>query len=360
MKTKLAAVIFVAANVLSAKIGLCQFDAIPQTNLVPIQTHASFESKSQVERLWRISPKANHHNAVVRVEVPNGAGTGCFVANEQNHLLCLTNHHVVSLGWVGNGFATKTHARAAVEFNGSRIYADVIYANPAFDIAILHSDKIKCDIGLPIASANARIGERIEVAGYGGPTNEIRHFLATVIQTREAVSVDASVVSGDSGSPMLTSNGIVGVVYGAPNAAGNRGRLEGWAMTHPASSKINATTLCQIFRQVCPPQGCRPICQPAPIQQPPTNIQPEKPIEITNPITIEKPVAGPIGPAGPPGKDAVVDYDKLAEEVIKRLPPFYPQWIDADGNVIDEIKSGVKLGQTLKLRAEMIENATTE
>ena len=46
--------------------------------------------------------------------------------------------------------------------------------------------------------------------------------------------------------------------------------------------------------------------------------------------------------------------DQLTDEQIKqlanRLPPIYPQWIDQNGEVIDEVKAGVKLGQTMPLR----------
>jgi hypothetical protein len=48
------------------------------------------------------------------------------------------------------------------------------------------------------------------------------------------------------------------------------------------------------------------------------------------------------------------DYDKIANEVQQRLPPFYPMWIDKDGNVIDETPNGVRLGETMPLRIESI------
>lgn len=64
--------------------------------------------------------------------------------------------------------------------------------------------------------------------------------------------------------------------------------------------------------------------------------------------------AGPAGRDGEDGRDGKdadpIDYDKLAQEVIKRLPPIYPQWIDDEGRVIDELPGGVRLGQTLPLR----------
>lgn len=35
-----------------------------------------------------------------------------------------------------------------------------------------------------------------------------------------------------------------------------------------------------------------------------------------------------------------------------QLPPIYPQWVDSDGNVIDSLPGGVRLGQTMPLRIE--------
>lgn len=56
---------------------------------------------------------------------------------------------------------------------------------------------------------------------------------------------------------------------------------------------------------------------------------------------------GPPGPAGKDGRDgkgASVDYDLLTREVVERLPPIYPMWIDKEGQVLDEIPGGVRLG----------------
>jgi len=64
---------------------------------------------------------------------------------------------------------------------------------------------------------------------------------------------------------------------------------------------------------------------------------------------------GKDGRDGSDGKSIVLgdltdaDIDALA----KRLPPIYPQWLHpVNGSVIDEIKSGVRLGEKLKLRLD--------
>lgn len=96
---------------------------------------------------------------------------------------------------------------------------------------------------------------------------------------------------------------------------------------------------------------------------------------------------GPVGPAGVGITDAVIkDGDlilflsnntevnagqlpvgscditdeELVSRVWKKLPPFYPAWIDKEGNVTDEIKGGVHLGQTMPLRLTVIQKIVDE
>lgn len=63
---------------------------------------------------------------------------------------------------------------------------------------------------------------------------------------------------------------------------------------------------------------------------------------------------GEQGEIGPPGTIPPLDYDEITEEVLPRLPPIYPQWVDENGDLIDSISGGVRLGQTLPLRLELI------
>lgn len=68
------------------------------------------------------------------------------------------------------------------------------------------------------------------------------------------------------------------------------------------------------------------------------------------------PVPGPPGPPGadgkdgqpgPPGKDATVDYDHLTAEVLKRLPSRPVQFLDGNGNVASE--QIVEAGQPIQI-----------
>jgi len=42
------------------------------------------------------------------------------------------------------------------------------------------------------------------------------------------------------------------------------------------------------------------------------------------------------------------------QDIISRIPPIYPQWINNEGKVIDSIPGGVKPGQTMPLRLEVL------
>ena len=53
-----------------------------------------------------------------------------------------------------------------------------------------------------------------------------------------------------------------------------------------------------------------------------------------------------------PGENLELDFAEMAKKIQPHLDPFYPQWIRADGSVIDERE--VRLGQTLPLRLEVI------
>lgn len=69
------------------------------------------------------------------------------------------------------------------------------------------------------------------------------------------------------------------------------------------------------------------------------------PVGMTGPM-------GPQGPKGDPGKDAVVDYDQLAGEVLKRLPPQSIQFLDGEGNVAFE--QIVEHGQPIQIPASRL------
>tara|TARA_R110000751_G_scaffold78889_1_gene159230 strand:- start:31 stop:1287 length:1257 start_codon:yes stop_codon:yes gene_type:complete len=343
--------LIVLGAVLPACLGFCQGFDIPQTKMVAVDqsTTTGFSDKQAVKRSWLLTQPKSHHLAVVRVSVAGGAGTGCMIRHDGEGVFVITNHHVVSVGWTGNGFASRTHPTAKIEGAAGTVVGSVVFADQAKDIAIIYASNATSKHTIPLSSAMPAIGGAIEICGYGGPTNQLRTFAGKRIASSYPLSVSASVVSGDSGGPMLSNGCLVGVTWGAAGSSGNSGRIEGWPKTSPATSSVNASTLITTCQGVFRRWDCRPtVCDPATGCDSPAAIVP--PTLIDNLPASE----GPQGPQGLPGKDAVIDYDKLASEVVKRLPPFYPQWIDREGNVIDELKDGVRLGQTFPMRAEVI------
>ena len=56
---------------------------------------------------------------------------------------------------------------------------------------------------------------------------------------------------------------------------------------------------------------------------------------------------GSDGTDGRDGKDAIIDYDRLAAEVIRRLPPIAVQQLDRNGKLLHS--GDAYLGGTLKL-----------
>ena len=374
-----------------------QFDDVPQTRLVRVESLTGFQNPGNN---WQSTPIAEHHKAVCRIEWSGGAGTGFLVSHDGRGVLAITNHHVVSSRWIDRGdgtgeFSRETVPQAMVIGSLGRTVADVIFSDPTLDIAILYQPRSSADVTLPLSDTMPAIGDEVEMCGFGGPTNTMHHFVGRRVQSNsDRLSIDAATCSGDSGGPMIWDGGVVGVNFGAPGYAGTRGAItesgQSWKLSGPASSKIDGPTLVETVTRVCRPLGiiprirdrlsltqangqcingqCPPqqiIRQPA-IPQPiagKCNCHPGPPGKDGPPGQ-----AGADGPAGRdgidglPGRDGIdgrdgaateLDYDRIAEEVLARLPPIYPMWIDKDGKVIDEIKGGVRLGQTLPLRVNV-------
>lgn len=194
-----------------------------------------------------------------------------------------------------------------------------------------------------------------------GRTKSISHDVGTSMS-----------VNGNSGGPIWNANGqIVSNLWGATQgdtfAVSNR-ELVSFIREVSAKHPEHAATLPQLVDptgQRFPIMGGGAVCQTCP-----------QPI-VTRPI-MPSPTQGPpgrdgadgaqgpmgsaggigqTGPQGPPGQDAIVDIDAITAAVLAKLPPIYPMWIDAEGNVIDEIPGGVRLGQTLPLRIKVLQSA---
>lgn len=331
--------------------GLAQesFDSTPQTKLKSFEQgiQTGFFNKDAARRAWRITPRQEYHYACVRVVCPNGqAGSGAVIEMEDGeHTFITTNHHVVS---GGNG----VFKQVKVVGNRGSATANVIYANAQLDLAVLVTGA-RAGAAVPIMAGTPPPGTEVEMCGFGGPTSELRTFLGKVIRYRYRVSINAPVVSGDSGGPMLYRGAIVGVNWGGstrgPDGIPDQGgdpQLGGkWPFVYPASSHVDGDVLAKVLTQVCSPYGCRPrIIQPrfsrppsapSPAENnspqinggeglelnPPSNAPQCKPCEPSPGPQGEQGPPGPQGEQGPPGpkgdagrpgKDAEVSDEQLA------------------------------------------------
>ena len=380
----------------------------PLTNLRPV-------TQSSIETNWNWTQPKDYHKAIVRVRAGSSAGTGAIIEHDGTGVVAITNHHVV--GSASNVQISTSHGSA-----NARVLAR--YSN--YDLAILYAPNASAHTALPVGAYVPQNGSDIEICGFGGPKSyTLRHFIGKLINPYygRGITVNTSVISGDSGSPMIHNGNVVGVNFGGPNRTPSS---TGWSLVHPACSHINGPELAEVLTQICRPIGCQPRIiygNPSPSPQggsplypplqpqqpeslnPPENAPPSDPVPAPEPIKGEKGdqgppgeqgppgpkgdpgevsneqlaaivvaikeelakdeslrgpqgVPGPPGPQGPPGTGANVDMDQLVEEVIRRLPPIQPQWIDNDGNVIDS--ATVRLGETMPLRIEIIKEMINE
>ncbi|NNE62380.1 MAG: trypsin-like peptidase domain-containing protein [Woeseia sp.] len=326
---------------------------------------------------------ADYHDAVIRVETPeNFGGTGSVVATDGDETICITNQHVVEIGFNSN----RVHRYVTVTGSLGRSRAEVIYSSKSADIAILRSERPITSSALPLAAESPAIGAAIELCGFGGPNQTMRHFSGKRVSTRYSVSIDAPCVSGDSGGPMIVDGCLVGVNFGGPGHPTRS--FQGWRLVEPASSQVGPEWLTETLTQVCRPLGCLPIIRRRAAGSialtPPANGGASGGPVSGLPDYGSRAIPGPAGPPGPPGADGAVgavgppgeqgppgvatispeqvqqiteqvlaqcpqaDIDQITQAVIDQLPPISLALYDGNGVQID--RDTVPLGGTLNLR----------
>ena len=160
--------------------------------------------------------------------------------------------------------------------------------------------------------------------------------------------IDTPCQDGDSGGAVLDDSGnLVGMIWGT-DANGTAG-----------SVAVSIEAIADFLRRleitlgggepVTPAEPVAPLPPPIPA----TNCDDlrvliQQNAEAIAALAAVARVPGPPGPQGPSGKTPDIDYEQLAAEVIKRLPPVRLQTIKADGTMLQE--SSAPLGQPIKLR----------
>ena len=151
---------------------------------------------------WVWTPKANHHRSIGTLRQENQAGTAFLV--DSAHLV--TAAHVVD----------KSNRAVWDIPHGNSVLASVIWRDTARDLALLRLDHPQPNLPtIPIAAGKPPIGATVEICGYGGPTRKLRHFYSKVRQDAGSHAVSHStLLSGDSGGPVIYQGKAVGVVHG--------------------------------------------------------------------------------------------------------------------------------------------------
>lgn len=155
--------------------------------------------------------------AVFKINTASGSGSGFFL---QDYQVVVTNHHVIA----GN------HKVALEDHDQNRYLADVIYVDPDTDLALL---QVKGDMPSPhitLAEAESlQSRDKVYVLGFpfGMPftlTEGIVSSTQQLMEGRQYIQTDAAVNPGNSGGPVVNTEGrVVGVTTAKFTNADNVG-----------------------------------------------------------------------------------------------------------------------------------------
>lgn len=202
---------------------------------------------------WTWSPDARHHAAVVKVSITGQAGSGALISASPG--IVATAKHVVERGGIS--------PTAAIGWsNGYRTTGRLIGSGAHTDLAFYSVDVPENAVTTPLADAMPSVGDTVEICGYGGPTQRLRHFTGKVLtSTADELTVDAPVISGDSGGAILHNGRLVAINWGARTAHAPAFRAEdgdNWPLVYPATG-WGLGPIQRILTQCqggsCPPQG---------------------------------------------------------------------------------------------------------
>lgn len=296
------------------------FDPTPQTRLENVQTQTGFGDRLRMLKRWVLAEPAEHHSAAVFCEHSGGAGSGVMVSHQGSGVVVLTNQHVASVAYYEQTgqFDPRCVQTLKVTGDGGTQTFRYLGSDMNLDLACYYSDQATARVTLPVSDTDPPMGDTLEFIGYGGPKYATRRVItATRVSSREPISFDAGVVSGDSGGPIIWNGHLVGINYGAPARSGNAGTHEGWNVTYPGSSHATPATLTGFLRgcgvsPICarPPRSFQPrLFEPPIIPRRPTQQAcpdgncpqvPQQPIpQPAPPPSLNPPTNGPVAPVSP-------------------------------------------------------------
>lgn len=271
-----------------------QVQMLPVTKLEKVNSEASFQRNDPSQPRW--SPKSEHHRAAVVISCPSGRGSGVMIKHTGKGVIALTNRHVVRIGDIKGG---PIHPIVELRSqNGNSFPMRVIATSVDLDLALLQSvdPEVWTNHALPLGNFEVPLGEDIELVGFGGPGNQLRHFYG---ERLAKVSINAITISGDSGSPLIYGGAVVGINYGGRDVIGRSGN---WPLIYPASSFASGPILCQWVNDQCWNQlQCQPYIIQQPYQSPST--RPQGGYQMYPPSTPQVSPSVPRSPAPPPPID---------------------------------------------------------
>lgn len=184
---------------------------------------------------WLWTDDAPHQAAIVQVRQGQAGGTGTLVWASEDWTVGVvaTASHVVE----GNSSVVITWPMHA----GYKSAGRVVERSHAADMAFVEIDPPDNTAVIPLATEPPKPEDWVEILGWGGPSNDLRHFKAKVKDgtSEERVIVDTSVISGDSGGAILNGDKeLVAVIYGGrhrqrvglKDARGND-----WSLVYPTA-----------------------------------------------------------------------------------------------------------------------------
>jgi S1-C subfamily serine protease len=147
---------------------------------------------------WQAPVAVN--NSVVRIESPNGRGTGFHIKAPSGALFILTNAHVCKL----------VDANTVVRNEGGVAYpARIVHIYSLEDLCLL--TPIEGGVALPFGS-EPEYQQKVSIYGHplGGPLSFSEGFVTSRVDD-EFIS-NAQIEPGSSGSPVLSGDKVVGIV----------------------------------------------------------------------------------------------------------------------------------------------------
>ncbi|MDH3717414.1 MAG: serine protease [Planctomycetota bacterium] len=175
----------------------------------------------QETALWHWTVAADHHEAVVKVSLDTGSGTGIIIHVDRDRPIskgfegyCLTAYHVVQ--------PDKGRRSIDVEYRNGRVSqkCKLLTFDKALDIAVIWVWVPEQIEAAPLASRMVRVGDLLEFTGLGGGSRLsccLRHFSATAAAptNAETIFADVALLPGDSGGPVFNSRQqLVGIISG--------------------------------------------------------------------------------------------------------------------------------------------------